>query len=158
MARLLCEYAGTQVRVARGEPVSEGWSAQFGVYPWVTRYTVEGDTGAVPGSVIVKVCRPEVHKRSEPERLHNERAALEFLASIGSAVGPRLLAADDEAGILVMEDLGAGPALEDLLVGGDPSAAEHGLVTFAGALGRMYAATAGPGRGVLPVEEETRAG
>jgi tRNA A-37 threonylcarbamoyl transferase component Bud32 len=109
----------------------------------VARCTIEGDTGAAPGSVIVKARRPEDHVRGEPERLHNERAALEFLASIGSAAGPRLLTADGEAGILVMEDLGTGPALEDLLVGGDPSAAGRGLVAFAGALGRMHADTAG---------------
>lgn len=143
VTRLLCEYAGTHVRIARRAPVAEGWSAQFGAHPWVTRCTIEGDTGAVPGSVIVKVRRPEVHRRSEPERLHRERAALEFLTSIGSAVGPRLLADDDEAGILVMEDLGTGPALEDLLLGSDAPVAEHGLVAFAGTLGRMHATTAG---------------
>ncbi len=140
---LLCECAGTQVRVARSEPVTEGWSAQFAAWPWVTRCTIEGDSGAVPGSVIVKVRRPEARIRSEPERLHNERAALEFLAAIGSAAAPRLLATDDEAGILVMEDLGSGPALEDLLLGNDSSAAERGLVAFAGTLGRMHATTAG---------------
>jgi tRNA A-37 threonylcarbamoyl transferase component Bud32 len=112
-------------------------------WPWVTRCTIEGDTGGVPGSVIVKVRRPEVHRRSEPERLHHEQAALEFLTSIGSAAGPRLLTADNEAGILVMEDLGIGPALEDLLVGSDTSRAEQGLIAFATALGRMHATTAG---------------
>jgi len=112
-------------------------------WPWVTRCTIEGDTGGVPGSVIVKVRRPEVHRRSEPERLHHEQAALEFLTSIGSTAGPRLLTADNEAGILVMEDLGIGPALEDLLVGSDTSRAEQGLIAFATALGRMHATTAG---------------
>jgi tRNA A-37 threonylcarbamoyl transferase component Bud32 len=140
---LLCAYAGTHVRVVRSEPVAEGWSAQFAAWPWVTRCAIAGDGGAVPGSVIVKVRRPATHTRGEPERLQNERAALEFLGSIGSAAAPRLLAADDEAGILVMEDLGAGPALEDLLLGSDPSAAKRGLVAFAGALGRMHATTAG---------------
>ncbi len=142
---LLCMYAGTHVRIARSEPVAEGWSARFGTnpWPWVARCAIEDDTGAVPGSVIVKARRPEAHVRGEPWRLYNERAALEFLASIGGAVAPRLLAVDDEAGILVMEDLGTGPALEDLLVASDPSAAERGLVAFARALGRMHATTAG---------------
>ncbi|MDP9381067.1 MAG: phosphotransferase [Chloroflexota bacterium] len=143
VTRLLREYAGTHVNISRIQPVTEGWSAQFGAWPWVTRCTIEGGTGAVPASVIVKMRRPEFHVRSEPERLHNERAALEFLTLVGSAVGPRLLAADDEAGILVMEDLGTGPALEDLLLGSDSAAAEHGFVAFAGTLGRMHATTAG---------------
>lgn len=145
VAGLLCAYAGTDVRIVHSEPITEGWSAQFGAYPWpwVTRCFIEDDSGAAPASVIVKVRRPQAHLRGEPERLQHERAALEFLTSIGSAVGPRLLAADDEAGILILEDLGIGPALEDLLVGDDASVAEHGLLAFAGTLGRMHATTAG---------------
>lgn len=139
---LLREYAGTPVNIARVQPVTEGWSAQFGAWPWVTRCAIEGDTGAVPGSVIVKVRRPEGHTRSAPEWFHNERVALEFLTSIGGSVGPRLFAADDEAGILVMEDLGTSPALEDLLLGNNSSVAEHGFMAFARALGRMHATTA----------------
>ncbi|MBO0779485.1 MAG: hypothetical protein J2P37_11725, partial [Ktedonobacteraceae bacterium] len=115
--RLLSVWAGSSVCVVKSEPVAEGWSAQFSPWPWVVRCGIEADKGVVPGSVIVKVRRPVDHSRSEPERLHHEQAALEFLTLIGSAVGPRLFAADDQAGILVMEDLGAGPALEDLLVG-----------------------------------------
>ncbi|MBO0795119.1 MAG: hypothetical protein J2P36_29800, partial [Ktedonobacteraceae bacterium] len=141
--RLLSAWAGSSVRVVQSEPVTEGWSAQFSPWPWVVRCSIEADRGAVPGSVIVKVCRPVDHSRSEPERLYHEQVALEFLTSIGSTVGPRLFAADDEAGILVMEDLGAGSALEDLLVGSDASAASHGLVAYAEALGRLHAATIG---------------
>ncbi len=145
VTRLLCKYAGTQAHIAHSEPINEGWSAQFGTrpWPWVTRCTIDGATGAAPASVIVKARRLEAHTRSEQERFHHERAALEFLTSLGSAAGPRLLAAADKAGILVMEDLGSGPALEDLLVGGDSSIAERGLVAFAGTLGRMHATTAG---------------
>ncbi len=145
VTHLLSTAAGTPVHIVKTEPVTQGWSARFGMspWPWVTRCTIEGDTGGVPGSVIVKVRRPEVHRRSEPERLHHEQAALEFLTSIGSTAGPRLLTADNEAGILVMEDLGIGPALEDLLVGSDTSRAEQGLIAFATALGRMHATTAG---------------
>jgi len=97
----------------------------------------------VPSSVIVKLRRPESLTRSAPAQFYNERAALEFLTTIGSDSGPRLLAADDAAGLLVMEDLGTGPALEDLLVGSDFSSAEQGFVAFARALGRMHATSAG---------------
>jgi len=145
VTRLLCAYAATHVHIAHCGPVTEGWSAQFGPnpWPWVTRCAIEDATGVAPASVIVKVRRPEGHRRGELEQLQNERAALEFLTAIGSALGPRLLAADDDAGILVIEDLGAGPALEDLLLGSDPSVAERGLVAFAGTLGRLHAATVG---------------
>jgi hypothetical protein len=141
--RLLCAYAGTQVDIINREPIGEGWTAQVvpDPWPWVTRCTVEDDTGVLPRSVIVKVRRPEDHTRGEAGQFHNERAALQFLTSLDNAVAPRLLAADD--GILVMEDLGTGPALDDLLTGNDASAAEDGLVTFARGLARMHATTAG---------------
>ncbi len=99
--------------------------------------------GALPRSVIIKVRRPENHPRSGLEGLHNERAALEFLTSLGGAIAPRLLAADDRTGMLVMEDLGGGAALEDLLLGSDADDAVRGLVAFARALGRMHASTVG---------------
>ncbi len=145
ITRLLSTYAGIPVSVVQSESAASGWSARFGISPWphVTRCTIQADTGLVPSSVIVKVRRPAGHLRSEPEQFHNEQAALEFLTMIGSAVGPRLLTADNETGILVMEDLGTGPALEDLLAGSDAFRASQGLVAFSAALGQMHAATAG---------------
>ncbi len=142
---LLTKSAGTRIAIAHETPITEGWSAGFGgdPYPWVTRCIVESVDGAGPSSVIVKLRRPETHVRYAPELRHNERAALEFLTSIAGTSGPRLFAAGDEAGILIMEDLGTGPALEDLLVGDDASAAERGLMAFAAALGRLHGDTAG---------------
>lgn len=145
VTQLLSMSAGTRVHITQSKPATSGWSAQFGIspWPWVTRCTIEAETDAVPNSVIVKVRRPMGHLRRTLDLFHREQAALEFLTVIGSAAGPRLLAADNEAGILVMEDLGTGPALEDLLVGSNASAASHGLVAFATALGQMHATTAG---------------
>src|SRR5581483_5667482 len=90
---------------------------------------------------IVKMRRPVTYNRSEPFRFDHERAALAFLTLLSNTAGPRLLAADDD--MLIMEDLGSGLSLEDLLVGSDPAAAEQGLVAFAAALGRMHASTSG---------------
>jgi len=44
---LLCDYAGTQVRIASSQPITEGWSAQSVTepWPWVTRCAIEGDSG-----------------------------------------------------------------------------------------------------------------
>lgn len=145
VTHLLSTSAGTLVHIVKTEPITEGWPAHFGLspWPWITRCTIKTETSALPVSVIVKTRHPAGHFRSEPERFHNEQAALSFLTGIGSPAGPRLLAADHEAGILVMEDLGTGPALEDLLVGRDASAASQGLVAFAATLGHMHATTAG---------------
>jgi hypothetical protein len=143
VTRALSASAGTSVRITRSEPVTAGWSSQFETYSWVRRCTIEAESSVMPASVIVKMRRPESHSRSEPFRFDHEQAALEFLTSIGSTAGPRLLAADNEAGILVIEDLGAGPSLEDRLVGSDERSADQGLVAFAATLGQMHAITAG---------------
>ncbi|SRR5579884_893679 len=138
---LLSTTVGTQIEISRSEPVTAGWSGQFEAYPWITHCMIESPSSELPASVIVKVRRPAASNRSEPFRFDHERAALAFLTMRGCAAGPRLLAADDD--MLIMEDLGSGPSLEDLLVGSDPIAAEQGLVAFATALGRMHASTSG---------------
>jgi Ser/Thr protein kinase RdoA (MazF antagonist) len=68
-----------------------------------------------------------------------ELAALDFLNGMPGAVAPRLFGADDEAGILIMEDLGAGSSLADSLLGGDRRRAEADLVSYARALAAMHA-------------------
>ncbi|MHB1447389.1 MAG: phosphotransferase [Acidimicrobiales bacterium] len=65
-----------------------------------------------------------------------EEIALRLLPA-GAA--PRLIAAANT--VLVMEDLGSGPSVADLLLGQDPEAARQGLLSWAGALGRIAAAT-----------------
>src|SRR5688572_8113988 len=52
---------------------------------------------------------------------------------------PALLAAGQ--GTIVMEDLGSGPSLADLLLDDDRGAAECALLAWAGPLGRALAAT-----------------
>jgi hypothetical protein len=140
---LLRAYSGAPVRIVRADPIAEGWSAQFGAWPWIMRCTVEDDSGVLPSSVVVKVRRPAEHWRGDTQQFHIERAALQFLTDLGVPVAARLLAADDEGGMLIMEDLGTGVALEDLLVGHDAVTAEHGLMLFARSLARMHAATIG---------------
>ncbi len=82
VTQLLSTYAGTPVHIVKTEPAASSWSSQHGTSPCPRH--------------------PAVHRRSEPERFHNEQAALEFLTLIGGAAGPRLLAADNEAGLLII--------------------------------------------------------
>jgi hypothetical protein len=120
--------------------IVEGWSARFGVWPWIARCAVEGPPGWGVASVIVKSRRPDDHRRAG-DTTSRERAALEFLDEIGSDAGPRILAHDDALGFVVLEDLGDSSALEDLLVEDDPDAATAGFVALAKAVGRMHAST-----------------
>ena len=128
---------GASVSIATARPVTEGWSNTVAVNPRVLRCTA--DDGR---RVIVKMRRPPGDLRQR-DGFHREFSALLLLAELGCDAGPRLLATDDSAGLLVLEDLGEGPALEDLLVGADPRAATAGFVALAEAVGRMHAATLG---------------
>jgi hypothetical protein len=56
---------------------------------------------------------------------------------------PVLIAHDPASRLLVMEDLGRSSTLADKLFGPDGAAAQRCLLSWAGALGRMQAATAG---------------
>lgn len=99
-----------------------------------------------------------------------ERARAVFAAeSSGLAftgLGPRLLAADIDVPMIVMNDLGAHPSLADRLLGDDPQAADAALLEWAGAYGRMAAASVGRqqdlarlveehGRGHKPISEDS---
>ncbi|WP_127783158.1 kinase [Rhodococcus sp. X156] len=56
--------------------------------------------------------------------------------------GAEMFAHDVDDGLLVLSDLGNGPTLADVLLRGDGSGVQHGLMAWAQALGRMHAATA----------------
>ena len=96
--------------------------------------------------------RSVVMKRRDPEApsqgLGVELAALEYLNGMPVPTAPRLVAADAEAGILLMEDLGPGPSLADALLGEDRERAQAGLVAYAEALGAMHAWSMGRPEGL----------
>jgi len=78
-------------------------------------------------------------KRADNDSFGSELAALEYLNGMPEPVAPRLLGADADAGILLMEDLGPGPSLADSLLTGDRARVEADLVSYARALGSMHA-------------------
>jgi len=109
-------------------------------------------------SVIVKRGRGAGEFRSEAAMMQNEIAALRFLTANELPFGPRFITCDIEAGIVVMEDLGDGPSLEDLLFDDDPRAAIDGLVAFGTALGELHAATAGHADAFLTAQGQQGSG
>jgi hypothetical protein len=58
-------------------------------------------------------------------------------------LAPRLYGGDRAAGLVVMEDLGEGGCLADLLFGTDPGRAEAALVEAAATVGQLHAASLG---------------
>lgn len=131
--RLLSARFGAPVRVA---------DAQRFAYSSVFRCALDARGSAAPPTVIVRLPHADA-ARAGPGRLANERAALEFLRSLGFDLAPRYLAGGVDAGLLVTEDLGTAPSLLDLLLGDDAAAARRGLLAFARGLGALHAATAG---------------
>jgi Ser/Thr protein kinase RdoA (MazF antagonist) len=110
-------WGTTSVRAA--EPI---WDR-----PHVVRLRLAADR-----SVVLK-------KRADEDTFGAELAALEALNGMPEPVAPRLLGADAEAGIVLMEDLGPGPSLADSLLTGDRSRVRADLVSYAEALGSMHA-------------------
>jgi Ser/Thr protein kinase RdoA (MazF antagonist) len=78
-------------------------------------------------------------KRAGTDSFGVELAALEYLNGMPEPVAPRLLGADADAGIMVMEDLGPGASLAGSLLAGDQSRVRADLVSYAEALGAIHA-------------------
>jgi hypothetical protein len=78
-------------------------------------------------------------KRQDNDAFGVELAALEYLNGMLEPVAPRLLGADADAGIVLIEDLGPGPSLADSLLTGDRSRVRADLVSYAEALGSVHA-------------------
>jgi hypothetical protein len=95
-------------------------------------------------SVIVKWLRDHPQGvRTDLRQLATERAALEFLAEIGFARAPRLIAADHVVGVLVMEDLAPRTPLDERLRAAGLAALTAEMFDYARTLGALGAASAG---------------
>lgn len=106
-------------------------------------------SGAPVDSVIVKSYPPG----DGPGALENEAVAAALFGELpGEPFGQTLLAADLDRRVLVLSDLGDHPPLSQLLLGADTRAAATGLVEWAGALGRVAAATREPGERVERIQ------
>lgn len=91
-------------------------------------------------SVVLKRGRSKDDDSGDRDRAFGaELAALEFLNGMDTAVAPRLLGADRDAEILVMEDLGPGSSLAHSLLARDPDRARADLAAYARALAAMHA-------------------
>jgi len=95
-------------------------------------------------SVIVKWRRSGA-VRSDPRQVLVEHAALTFLQDIGVASGPRLLASDLAAGVLILEDLAPRRPLDRQIREAGMGGAWPGLAAFAHATGELAALTTGRG-------------
>lgn len=116
------------------------------------RFRVLSGMSDAPSTVIVKQARFAAQSLASSDEVemaawtfYNEWASLQFLEQLRPEhmFGPHLYAATRQPGIIVMEDLGEGENLADVLLANDAEAAEAALLDFAALQGRLHAATAG---------------
>ncbi len=133
------------VRLAAPEPLDA--SPRSTVY----RCAVLAAPHGAPVSIIVKRAggEGETYNSNATDgpavRLFNEWAGLQFLDRLAGDASPaaRFYGGDRAAGLVVLEDLGAGGRLDGILLGDEPVVAERALIGLATTLGRMHALTAG---------------
>ena len=147
--RLLAEKFGGTVLLG------EGTDLQGGTRNLVYRFPLLEGPDRVPASVIVKQAKDTEKFPFLPDSatipawtLFNEWASLQFLSGVAAAegevsFGPRFYGGDRATGLIVLEDLGSGRRLDELLLGHDAVAAEAALLEHAAIHGRMHAATIG---------------
>ena len=110
----------------------------------VARARVARNPFSLPRTLVVKHYRdPPAPGRPDPFPFEVASAQLFTSMSPELRPSPVLIAHDPASRLLVMEDLGRSSTLADKLFGPDGAAAQRCLLSWAGALGRMQAATAG---------------
>lgn len=110
----------------------------------VARARVARNPFSLPRTLVVKhyLGHPDPER---PDPFHYEVASCQLFTALPTDARPSpvLIAHDAGSRLLVLEDLGRSSTLADKLFGPDPAAAQRCLVSWARALGRMQAATAG---------------
>lgn len=136
--RLLTRRAGATVVLS--DPEDLGGSDRS----VVARARVARNPFSLPRTLVVKhhLADPEPGR---PDPFHHEVASCQLFTALPADVRPSpvLIAHDPHARLLVLEDLGRSSTLADALFGSDAAAAQRCLLSWARALGRMQAATAG---------------
>jgi hypothetical protein len=136
--RLLTRRSGATVVLA--DPEDLGGSERS----VVARARVARNPFSLPRTVVVKhyLADPDA-ERPDPFPYEVASCQLFTAMSAGARPSPVLIAHDPQTRLLVLEDLGRSSTLADKLFGPDPDTARRCLLSWARALGRMQAATAG---------------
>ena len=119
----------------------------------VARFPVSEGPDGLPASVVVKTVEAEGEQGFDPDgdaqggpasRFYNEWAGNRFLNEVGAhpPVNARLLGANREAGLIVLEDLGKPRSLADAMQQDDRVVLEAALLQYAAGMGRLHAVTA----------------
>ncbi|MBO0852116.1 MAG: phosphotransferase [Pseudonocardia sp.] len=137
--RLLTRRYGATVKLADPEDLGGGSTQSL-----VLRVRVTENPFGLPRNLVIK------HYQRNPtpgraDRFRHEAASCQLFTAMQSQTRPssELFGYDPANRLLVLEDLGRSSTLADKLFGSDPDSAERCLLSWARALGRLHAVTAG---------------
>ena len=154
---LLRDSLGHGVRLAQRHSYRDPGSRSTVLRCAVDAAGSSDDKQAIPPTVIVKRFLGDSGAPYDPSeesihgahgRMVNEWSGLRFMHSVEAArpFGPAPLAGDPQIGVVVLEDMGEGDALSDIVQRDGPDAApaaEAALFAYVDTLGQMHGATAG---------------
>ena len=109
----------------------------------VVRARVVSSSFALPRTLVIKHY-PERPGPGEADPFAQEAVSYQLFTALGSdeRMCPELLAHDGRDRVLVLEDLGRVPTLQDKLYARDSRGAERALLSWARSMGRLHASTA----------------
>src|SRR3954463_6556146 len=109
----------------------------------VVRARAVSSSFALPRTLVIKHYPDQPSSGADP--FAQEAVSYQLFTALApdERMCPELLAHDGRARVLVLEDLGRTPTLEDKLYARDSPAAERALLSWARSLGRLHASTAG---------------
>ncbi|MBB4684685.1 phosphotransferase [Amycolatopsis jiangsuensis] len=109
----------------------------------VVRARVVSSSFALPRTLVVKHY-PDPPVPGRGDRFAQEAVSYQLFTALApdERMCPELLAHDGRDRVLVIEDLGRAPTLQDKLAARDSRAAERALLSWARSLGRLHASTA----------------
>src|SRR5207248_5564926 len=110
----------------------------------VVRARVVSSSFALPRTLVIKHY-PDPPEPGEADPVAQEAVSYQLFTALSpeERMCPELLAHDGRDRVLVLEDLGRAPTLQDKLYDRDSRAAERALLSWARSLGRLHASTAG---------------
>ncbi|GHO88930.1 phosphotransferase [Dictyobacter formicarum] len=139
--KLLSSHYGTTIRLGAGEDL--GGSQRSRVYRCSL---LEGPALLAPGVIIKQASEPDGTPLPQANQLFlNEWASLQFIQALSpeQPLAPRFYAGDQNLSMFVMEDLGPGQQLNQILLGHDGALAAAALLDYAGVHGRLHALSIG---------------
>ncbi|OZM73032.1 phosphotransferase [Amycolatopsis antarctica] len=109
----------------------------------VVRARIASSPFALPRTLVIKHY-PAAPGGDVPDPFAQEAVSYQLFTALAKEdrMCPELLAHDGEHRVLVVEDLGRAPTLQDKLAGSDARGAERALLSWARSLGRLHAGTA----------------